>query len=99
MGGRIFCVTICVDQRIDVKPRATESELVGWMQWHEIKNHELLMPNLRVAIPLMKENLSGWIIEDEGPSWDSANHKFSIIVPSHNEVEGEPRDRTGQIKY
>ena len=91
--GTVHCFMTSVNQQEDLKPQDGESECVFWTKWDNLRNHELLMPNLRVIIPLMKEGVVGWRIIDEGPSWTSDHHSFSIIVPSHNANLGEPCER------
>ena len=92
--GEIFCYKISVSAREELKPGEGESEVISWMRWDEIKNHEILMPNLRVVVPLIRSGLVGWIIKDEGPLWDSDFHEFSIVAASHNKINGEPVDRS-----
>ncbi len=90
--GKIYCVKIPVSFYDDLKPGSGESETVCWIHWDEIKNHEILIPNLRVAIPLMRNGIVDWVINDEGPDWQHEYHTFSITVASHGN-KGEPRDR------
>lgn len=59
-----------------------ETEEVFWTDWHSIKDDPLLIPNLRVIIPLMMANMNGWIVEDEGPSQGKATHTISVTVNS-----------------
>ena len=91
--GKIYCVKIPVSFHDDLKPADGESELVCWTHWDELKNHELLIPNLRVAIPLMRDGIVGWVITDECSDWQHEQHTFSITVASHDKSKGEPRDR------
>jgi len=93
--GIVFCVKISVNGYEEFKPRAGETELPLWADWHEIKNHELLMPNLRVVLPLMMCGVTNFNIKDEGPDWKSNTHEYMIRVPSHNKKDGvEPIDRS-----
>lgn len=91
--GKVYCTQICVSYYDSLMPAEGETETPYWIPWDEIANHELLMPNLRTAIPLIMKGIVGWEIFDEGPNWDSSFHEYRVKVPSHKMSEGEPTDR------
>jgi 8-oxo-dGTP pyrophosphatase MutT (NUDIX family) len=91
--GTVYCVLVPVCYHHDLKPRDGETESIFWTSWEEIRNHELLIPNLRVAIPLIKNNITNWKIIDEGPTWDQSKHTISLEITSHNKATGEPCER------
>tara|TARA_Y100000034_G_scaffold78539_1_gene94399 strand:+ start:7323 stop:7628 length:306 start_codon:yes stop_codon:yes gene_type:complete len=93
--GVVYCVKINVRGYEELTPGPGESELPLWADWHEIKNHEILMPNLRTVIPLMKAGITNFKVIDEGPDWKSDTHEYKIVVPSHDNRDGvDPVDRS-----
>ena len=58
----IYCFSIPVDHRQPICPRAVETESVQWHCWQEIQHSKLLMPNLRIIVPLMIANIANWYI-------------------------------------
>ena len=77
--GTVYCVRIGVFNRI-IEQQAGETEEVLWVPWDKLRDDPKLIPNLRVVIPLMAYGVTGWAIEDEGPSWDNNRHTISISV-------------------
>lgn len=67
----IYSVNIRVPFYTKLSPREGETEVPNWYFWSFIKNDERLMPNLRITIPLMKDEISGWEIKDDGNVVDS----------------------------
>lgn len=78
--GTVHCIKVPVLFSSPV-PREGETELVCWLPWKDLKEKSNLMPNLKIIIPLMAENVKGWIIEDEGPLWDSLAHTVNVTIP------------------
>jgi 8-oxo-dGTP pyrophosphatase MutT (NUDIX family) len=78
--GVVYCVhVICGDPTIQTMEG--ETERFFWEQWDGyLADDPLLMPNLKVIIPLMREGVFGWVISDEGPSGVTKSHTFSITV-------------------
>lgn len=70
--GVVHCIKIPVLYN-KPKPGAGETEKVSWMEWGKIRNNKLLIPNLRMIIPLMNQGVIDWVISDEGPTWGSSH--------------------------
>ena len=70
--GVVHCIKIPVLYN-EPNPREGETEKVVWMEWEKIRNHDLLIPNLRVIIPMMSLGVTDWVISDEGPNWGSSH--------------------------
>jgi 8-oxo-dGTP pyrophosphatase MutT (NUDIX family) len=84
----IYCVKVPVSGRQDLKPQEGETEEVQWYQMPDLLSHALLMPNLRLVIPLMENKVKGWIIEaDEKSNWRTEkNHRLKLTfnsMPNH----------------
>lgn len=79
--GLIHCVRITVpfDDPVPA-PGEEEAQVVAWMDWREMANHELLVPNLRVILPLLSSGVEGWVVEDNGPTWETTTHSFKVSV-------------------
>lgn len=88
--GTVYCVKITVPF-IDPKPNPGEEQIqhVAWANWRELVNSSLLIPNLRVIIPLMSQGVMDWEIRDEGPSWRTSTHAIEVIVKSDNKASNE----------
>lgn len=82
--GIVYCVKILVPKG-EITPRKGETELPEWTNYDKIKDDVLLIPNLRVIIPLMAQGLRDWVITDEGPSWQEELHTFTITVKGHKD--------------
>lgn len=79
--GTCYCVRVSVWFEKAV-PAEGETEEVTWAEWQELCNHERLIPNLRVVIPLMVTGIMDWVVFDEGPDWKSDTHEISIKLKS-----------------
>ena len=79
----IHCVKIEVQKFQEFSPRKEETEHVGWYVWDHVCTDPRLMPNLRLVVPLMMANVSGWTIEDSIPSWNKHIHKVTIQIPTY----------------
>lgn len=77
--GTVHCVRIGVYYDMP-RPGPGETEIVSWMDWREVRESELLMPNLKVIVPLMMAGVGGWQITDEGPNWDSQTHEIKVEI-------------------
>jgi 8-oxo-dGTP pyrophosphatase MutT (NUDIX family) len=75
----IYVVVVDVVGRQELKPREGETEPVAWYYWAEAKADPRLMPNLKVAIPLIKAGLKGWTIEDRNRSFGE-KHTVNVTV-------------------
>lgn len=86
--GIVHVVKIAVKD-MWLRPDKLETEKVEWIKWHILREDPLLIPNLRVVIPLIKTGLQGWVIADEGPSWAVETHTFAITVQGHKENKND----------
>jgi ADP-ribose pyrophosphatase YjhB (NUDIX family) len=86
--GTVYCVRICVFDK-EIKQHPDETEEVAWKDWNELRDSPLLIPNLRVVIPLMMTGVSDWLIQDEGPSWKQQLHTIQITVNAENVNKNE----------
>jgi len=75
--GNIYCFKKSVDA--DFFP-SQAIEKVVWMDWEKAKNHEDLMPNLRIIIPLLAMGLRGWAITDNGEFWGQDRHLITVDI-------------------
>lgn len=84
-GVVVHCVKITVPFD-DPKPEPGEedAQYVAWADWREMANSPLLIPNLRVILPLMSQGVTDWVIQDEGPTWECETHDFKMTVRSDN---------------
>jgi len=78
--ARVYCVK-AITIRGPIKPAEGETEVSHWTNGWDIRENKLLMPNLKVIIPLMQYGIKGWTIEDQAPKWEEKNHTFTITVP------------------
>lgn len=74
----IYCVRVYVDR--DAKIFTNETQKVGWYKWQEIRDSRLLVPNLKVIIPLMWNEVVDWTIKDKQPLTEFLDHQFSIKI-------------------
>lgn len=74
----VHCFSASVGDKIDPKPRDEEDELVAWHYWEKAKDDYRLMPNLRIIIPLLEMESSGWQITDQQSSVDVNWHPISV---------------------
>lgn len=83
--GTVHCVKITVPF-VDPEPESGEekSQCVAWATWREMANSPLLIPNLRVILPLMSLGVTDWVVHDEGPAWECDTHDFKMTVRSDN---------------
>lgn len=77
--GEVHCVKIPVIFS-KLNPRPEETEVVSWMDWPEVCNSPLLMPNLKTIIPMMMTGVMNWELEDEGVSGIDKRHSFQVLV-------------------
>jgi 8-oxo-dGTP pyrophosphatase MutT (NUDIX family) len=73
----VHCFSAFVD-KVDPQPRDEEDELVAWYSWEKVKHDYRLMPNLRIIIPLLEMQSSGWRITDQQSSVDVDWHSISV---------------------
>jgi 8-oxo-dGTP pyrophosphatase MutT (NUDIX family) len=85
--GTVFCVEIPVNEDDPIVPAEGETEILEWHDWRFIKDSKLLIPNLRVIIPLMMTGCKGWSVVDVGPSWAESHHTITITVPCDGDVD------------
>ncbi len=62
----VYCVSLPVDSTKSLKPRKRETEESHWHTWNVVKNDKRLIPNLRVIIPMMRAEVSGWFVSGRG---------------------------------
>lgn len=60
---RIYCVKVPVFYDFVNNPDLEEP--VAWVDWSEIKIHDLLITNLKVIVPLMAAGISGWTLHTD----------------------------------
>ncbi len=79
-------IVYCFDAEVEFdqpKPRAGETEEVHWHRWGDVKGTALLLPNLKVIIPLFIAGVDNWVVNDEGPSYVNGtcpSHTFAITI-------------------
>ena len=83
--GVVHCVKITVPHAL-LSPAPGEEDVqhVSWRRWQDMANNSLLIPNLRVIVPMMFNGVTDWVIQDEGPTWETETHDFKIAVRSDN---------------
>ena len=79
--GDVHCIRIPVSNR-EFGVHEDKGEEISWMPWSMLRGNRLLIPNLRVVIPLMAMGVQDWVVLDEGPSWDKETHTIGITVKS-----------------
>ena len=77
--GVVHCVKIPVAYG-EANPAAGETEEFYWINWDEIRNTNLIQPNLNVIIPLMYSGVTGWVIEDEGQPTGYNQYSIKVIL-------------------
>jgi 8-oxo-dGTP pyrophosphatase MutT (NUDIX family) len=77
--GIVYCVKMFVIFDIP-RPQAGELETFAWYYWKDVSNSDKLLPNLKIVIPLMRSDVTGWVINDEGPSTGQIRHTFAITT-------------------
>ncbi len=77
----IHCVKLLVSYLQDIKPREGETEVVQWYDLHTLLREPLLMPNLRVVIPLIQSGLKGWEVIDRRGDWRGDFHTVEVNLP------------------
>lgn len=78
----VYCCKAICDILEEFRPRSGEKELPVKLTWREVKNHPLVIPNLRVIIPLIQSGISGWEIKDNSLPSNSEFHKIEISIPT-----------------
>lgn len=86
--GTVYCVTICVFDKTINQPE-NETEVASWENWHELRDSPLLIPNLRVIIPMLMTGVSDWVVHDEGPSWEKQLHTIQVTVNAGGPINEE----------
>lgn len=82
-GVTIHCFSALVNYYADFNPREGETEIPIWMNIEQALLDNRLIPNLRVAIPLIKSRVRYWTIKDDSSSEGKSSHTFSITVPTY----------------
>ena len=82
--GTVFCIKVPIFDGTINQPD-NESEKVFWTNWYSVQDSPLLLPNLRVVIPMLMANQSDWVIKDEGPDWDKPLHTIEIMLNTGGE--------------
>lgn len=59
----VYCISVTVDNSA-LKPNDGETEKIFWENWHMVANNKILIPNLRVIVPMMATGVKGWSIYD-----------------------------------
>jgi 8-oxo-dGTP pyrophosphatase MutT (NUDIX family) len=86
--GTVYCIKVPVCYRQELKPGEEETEEVKWYPITEIFSNKLLMPNLRLIIPLMENKAKNWVITDSNDTcWrNDKEHKLTLSfrnIPDH----------------
>jgi len=75
----IHCVRVPICSRQELKPGANEDEIIKWYKMPDLLKLKILMPNLRLTIPLMERGTKGWIITDLDGNWrETQYHKVTL---------------------
>lgn len=61
---KIYCFSVKIEDKFEIKPMEGETELVDWYDLSVISDSRL-MKNLRVVIPLFNSGMTGWTIKDD----------------------------------
>lgn len=77
--GVVYCVK-CGVEYAEPEPRKGETEVVKWVNWEEIANSSIIIPNLRAVIPMMMQGVKNFVVADEGPSKGADAHTFAITM-------------------
>lgn len=82
--GNIYCIKVPVCSKQPLKPREEETEEVNWYPLPNLLSHRLLMPNLRLIIPLMENKAKNWILSDDhSTNWRTdKEHKLTLTFKS-----------------
>ena len=79
-GNSIYCLG-CRVPEFPIRPAIGETEKAEWYSWSEVKSSKLLIPNLRVIIPLLANEVSDWYIRDDSGGCEVFSHKIELSVP------------------
>lgn len=63
-GYIVYCVKVPVFQEL-LTDWQTEEGIFAWMDWLEVKDSKLILPNLRIIVPLMVMGVTDWIIQGD----------------------------------
>lgn len=74
----VHCFSAFVGDKINPKPRPEETENVSWYSWAKVKDDFRLMPNLRIIIPLLEMESSGWQLTDQQSSSGADWHPVTV---------------------
>ncbi len=83
--GKIVCsygVIHCVKCEVgweDIIAREGETEIASWIGWEKLANNSLLIPNLRVIVPMMLLGVKDFVVSDEG-SFRGTDHTFAVTM-------------------
>lgn len=78
----IYCFHVVEVGEINLPRSSTETEKVEWMFISDLMTDKRLMPNLRVIIPLLVNNVSGWVVEDRDDLDKSPQHSVKLTLPT-----------------
>lgn len=85
-SNTIYCVkAVVMAMDGDLCPREEETQDIFWMGWRVAEHHILLIPNLRIIIPLMMCGVTGWIIGDTYRGSSKERHTIKISIPTMND--------------
>jgi 8-oxo-dGTP pyrophosphatase MutT (NUDIX family) len=77
--GVVHCVPLGVKKK-EPKPKPGETERLFWADWDDVRDDVLLIPNLKLTVPLMMKGVINWVILDEGCSEVGRSHTVSITL-------------------
>lgn len=76
----VHCVKIPVVYQ-ELKPKSNETEQFAWHSCKEVLSNSLLMPNLRLIIPMVLSGCKNWTIYDKGDNWrTSKQHEIELSL-------------------
>jgi len=79
LWGQLHFVRITVPY-INLTPAPKENnQYVSWVDWEDIINSGLILPDLKIILPLISQGISGWTVETEIPE-KTKFHKLSITI-------------------
>lgn len=63
---KCYCYTAYVEED-EITPQEGESEKIFWAFWSEMKDDKLMLPNLKLIVPLSKANVDNWVLDYTNP--------------------------------
>lgn len=81
----IHCLKIPIVDEGPPHPREIETEQPIWINWEDAVDDKRLLPNLKVIVSLMRNNVTGWeIVDNEASSMTDPAHEIQVRIPVAN---------------